>query len=530
MKRRNNIGNIVAGAGLLLASGVLSAVGAGERGVPNVLIILVDDMGYSDLGCYGGEINTPTIDALASNGLRYSEFYNCARCWPSRASLLSGYYPQQINRDSVLDVKGGGRGQRPEWAGLLPDYLKPAGYRSYHSGKWHIDGMPVAGGFDRSFYLGDQDRFFSPAKLYKDDQKLPPVPSSEGFYATTAVADHAIEVLREHQRKHAAAPFFSFVAFTAPHFPLQALPADIERVGDRYSAGWDAIRSQRWERLQEMGLVEGTLSEVECNQGPPHNFSKQLQVLGDDEVNRPVPWDSLTEKQQEFQQVKMSIHAAMIERIDIEVGRLVKELRAMDAFENTVIFFLSDNGASAEMMVRGDGHDPLADPGSADSYLCLGPGWSTVANTPFRKHKTWTHEGGSCTPFIVHWPEQVPQGGQIRATPGHVIDVVPTILDLAGIAPPEQPVPFPGRSLVPSFNADRGGKRTLWWSHKGNHAIRDGDWKLVKTSKSDWELYNLKEDRAETEDLADQYPEKAEQLLSQWNARVEQIRQDKIVE
>jgi arylsulfatase len=199
----------------------------------------------------------------------------------------------------------------------------------------------------------------------------------------------------------------------------------------------------------------------------------------------------------------------------------------MNALEDTVIFFLSDNGASAEMMVRGDGHDPEAAPGSAGSYLCLGPGWSTVANTPFRKHKTWTHEGGSCTPFIVHWPKQIPQPGEIRRTPGHVIDVVPTILDLAGITAPEQRVPFPGRSLVPSFNADRGGKRTLWWSHAWNHAIRDGDWKLVKTSKSDWELYNLKEDRAETTNLAAEYPEKVTQLIKQWEAQVEQIRQIK---
>ncbi|NQU40527.1 MAG: arylsulfatase [Lentisphaerae bacterium] len=486
---------------------------------PNILLILVDDMGYSDLGCYGGEIHTPTIDRLASNGLRYSQFYNSARCVPTRSAILSGYYAQQINRDSVLELKG--NGARPKWARLLPDYLKPAGYRSYHSGKWHIDGKPMGNGFDRSLYI-DNHGDFSPKALFKNGKRIKP---KDGFYATTAVADHAIEVLKEHQINHADKPFFSFVAFTAPHFPLQALPEDIARVGDRYNVGWDSIRNQRWERLQKMGLVKGSLSKVEYNQGPPLDFSEQLTVLGEGEVDRPVPWNDLTEKQKEFQQVKMTIHVAMIERIDIEVGRMIKQLKAMNAFEDTVIFFLSDNGASAEMMVRGNGHDPEAAPGSADSYLCLGPGWSTVANTPFKKHKIWAHEGGISTPFIVQWPNHISQHGAIRETPGHVIDMVPTILDIAGVKTPKQKVPFPGHSLLPSFKKDTGDNRTFWWSHRGNNAIRNGDWKLVKSNDEPWELYNLKEDRAETNNLAAQYPEKVKELEKQWEAQVEQIRQ-----
>jgi arylsulfatase A-like enzyme len=519
-----NFSRIIA---LVIIAATVSVAEVNTSNAPSILLILVDDMGFSDLGCYGGEINTPTIDRLASNGLRYAQFYNCARCWASRAALLSGYYPQQINRDSVLDVKGGGRGERPQWAHLLPDYLKPAGYRSYHSGKWHIDGTPIGNGFDRSFYIGDQDRFFSPKKLFKEDKKFTPAKSKEGFYATTAVADHAIECLKEHQVNDADKPFFSFVAFTAPHFPLQALPEDIERVGDRYRVGWDAIRNQRWERLQNMGLVKGTLSKVERNQGPPYDFSKKLKILGDGEVNRPVPWNDLTEKQKKFQQDKMTLHAAMVERIDIEVGRIIKQLKTMNVFNDTIIFFLSDNGASAEMMVRGDGHDPKAVPGSAKSYLCLGPGWSTTCNTPFRKHKTWVHEGGSCTPFIVHWPNKIRRKGEICQTPGHVIDLLPTILDATGVSVDDQKVASPGISI---FKQEFEHKRALWWSHEGNNALRYGDWKLVKVKRGNWELYNLEEDRAETKNLATQYPEKVIEMKNLWENQVEDFRQIKKLE
>ena len=220
----------------------------------------------------------------------------------------------------------------------------------------------------------------------------------------------------------------------------------------------------------------------------------------------------------------MTIHAAMIERIDIEVARILQQLKSMNAFEDTLIFFLSDNGASAELMVRADGHDPAAVPGSAKSYLCLGPGWSTVCNTPFRKHKTWTHEGGSCTPFIVHWPKKIMEKGAISQTPGHVIDVLPTILDVAGVKAADQKVPLPGLSI---FSPEIENKRALWWSHEGNHALRYGDWKLVKTKTENWELYNLAEDRAETKNLAAHYPEKVMQLKTLWESRVDEFRETK---
>jgi arylsulfatase len=276
-----------------------------------------------------------------------------------------------------------------------------------------------------------------------------------------------------------------------------------------------------------MGLIKGTLSQVDYNQGPPFDFSEQLQVFGDKEVTLPVPWDNLTEKQKAFQEAKMKIHAAMVERIDIEVGRIIEQLKVMNCLEDTMIFFLSDNGASAEMMVRGRGHNPEAALGSADSFLCLGPGWSTVSNTPFRKHKVWAHEGGCCTPMIVHWPNQTSNPGEIRQSPGHVIDLVPTILDLANVTPPKKKVPFPGQSLLPTFRKDTGDARTLWWSHRDNHAIRRGDWKLVKSRDGAWELFNMKEDRAETKNLVSQYPEKAKELRKLWDNQVEQIREAK---
>lgn len=498
---------------------------------PNIVVILADDLGYSDLGCYGGEIETPNLDRLARNGLRFTQFYNTARCWPSRAALLTGYYAQQVRRDTVPGLPSGGRGVRPEWARLLPEMLKRAGYRAYHSGKWHIDGMPLENGFDRSYYLRDQGRFFNPRVHYEDDRKLPPVEPGTSYYATTAIADHAVECLQEHAEKHSDQPFFHYLAFTAPHFPLHALPEDVARYRDRYRRGWEAVRAERWRRQQAMGLVSGPLSDVERDVGPPYHFPDALEILGPGEVNRPLPWSKLTEGQQEFQAAKMAVHAAMVDRMDREIGRVLSQLRAMDAFENTLVFFLSDNGASAEIMVRDDGHDPSAAPGSAATYLCLGPGWSTTSNTPFRRHKTWVHEGGIATPLIVHWPKGVAARGELRHNPGHVIDIVPTILEIAGarrfIEWNGKPVPVPpGKSLVPVFAADGSvAHDDLWWLHEGNRAIRVGDWKLVAAGQDGpWELYNLSVDRAETTDLAEQHPAKVRELAKRWKQRFEEFR------
>ena len=517
---------------LLLATvGIGLALSAHAAKKPNVLLIMADDLGFSDLGCYGGEIRTPNLDGVAQRGLRFTQFYNTGRCWPTRGSLLTGYYAQQIRRDSVPGVTSGGRGVRQPWAVLIPGMLKPLGYRSYHSGKWHIDGMPIQNGFDRSYYLKDQGRFFNPEIHWKDDVKLPKVEKDTGYYGTTAIADHAIECLKEHAAKHDDKPFFHYLAFTAPHFPLHAMPEDIERYKDTYRRDWEKVRAERWTRMRKMGLLEGKLSDVERDLGPPYHFPEHLKILGDAEVNRPFQWDSLTKEQQEFQSMKMSLHAAMIDRMDQEIGRVLNQLRAMKRLNNTLIFFLSDNGCSAEIMVRSDGHDRNAPPGSAASYLCLGPGWSTTCNTPFRRHKTWTHEGGISTPLIVSWPDGIMARGEFRRNPGHVIDIVPTIIDVAGGSVPKRmngkPVPAPpGMSLSPAFAKDNAVERDwFWWFHDGHRAVRDGDWKLVAPKDDAWELYNLKTDRAESNDLSKSKPELAKKLEALWDQKMAEFKE-----
>lgn len=516
-----------------------------EAKQPNVVIFLADDLGYSDLGCYGGDIQTPNLDGLAKNGLRFTQFYNTARCWPTRGALLTGYYAQQIRRDTVAGVRSGGQGVRPKFAKLLPELLKPLGYRSYHSGKWHVDGKVLDGGFDRSYLMQDAGRFFSPQNHQEDDKPLPPVKRDSGYYSTTAIAEHAITYLKEHAEKHADKPFFSYVAFLSPHFPLQAPQEDIAKYRGKFDRGWDAMREERWKRQQAVSLVTGSLSPFERQVGPPYYFADAFEKLGPGEISKPLPWGELTSEQQAFQATKMSIHAAMVDRMDREIGRVVEQIKAMNALDNTLIMFLSDNGASAEIMVRDDGHDPALPPGSAGTHYCLGPGWSTVANTPFRMHKTWVHEGGICTPLVVHWPAGIQARGELRKNSGHVIDIVPTILEVAGVKRPEmidgKPVPgSPGRSLAPAFAKDNSVPHDyLWWAHEGSKAIRVGDYKLVAASPSlrgrgndeaearqqpgAWELFDLSTDRAETNNLAAKMPEKVKELAALWTQKQDEF-------
>lgn len=503
------------------------ALGLASKAVPrpNVLLILADDMGYSDLGCYGGEIATPNLDRLAARGLRFSQFYNTARCWPTRGALLTGYYPQQIRMDPP-------KGRFPEWTRTLPHYLKPLGYRSYHSGKWHIHGAPRAladGGFDRSYRVEDHDRNFAPKRIIEDDQPAPSPPAESGYYTTRAYADHAIRCLREHSEKYPHQPFFSYLAFTVPHFPLQAPPEDVARYRDRYLEGWEIMRRDRYQRQKHLGLIRGPLSEPEAQIRAPSGAVGVEKKIGPGEVVYAVPWEDLNEEQQRFQAVKMAIHAAMVDRMDQEIGRVLDQIQRMGQLDHTIVLFLSDNGASAEILVRGDGHDPAAVPGSAASYLCLGPGWSTACNTPFRRHKIWVHEGGISTPLIVHWPDGIQARGEWRETMGHVIDLVPTLLEVVGVRLDSQAPgapSFPGRSLVPAFAKNAPiPRQELYFHHSGNRALRTGDWKLVSASDQTnrWELYDLTRDRGETADLSSQYPERVREMAQRWQTLTEEF-------
>jgi arylsulfatase len=513
MKRRDFLKTVGLGAATLAlptwaTSCTRSQFGVRHAAKPNVLLIMADDMGFSDARCYGGDIETPNLDALAAGGIRFTQHYSTGRCWPSRACILTGYYAQHIRRDKMTGIR---MGNRPAWAPLLPELLKPTGYRCYHSGKWHIDGKPTECGFDRSWgrhkFGCDWDRFFS----------------SE----IVAIADHAIQCLKLHEKNHASKPFFQYVAFYSPHFPLHALKKDIDHYRHAYLAGWDVIRQKRWKRMRRMGIVNCVLSERDTDIIPNWNFKpeKLEQQIGPGEAPYAVAWDSLTQRQKQFQATKMAIHAAMIHRMDAEIGRIVQKLKDMGAYQNTLILFASDNGASAEQIIRGDGHDKSAAPGSAKSYLCLGPGWSTAANTPLRLHKHWNHEGGISSPCIVHWPTGISARGELRHDPSHFIDFAPTVLDLVGAVWPKtykgkKGPEHPGISLVPAF-AKNGSVRhkSLWWCHGGNRAIRVGDWKLTMRSRNEdtWELYNLKNDRCEMNDLASKFPDKVRTLAERWN-------------
>jgi arylsulfatase len=497
---------------------------------PNVLIIVADDLGFTDLGCYGGEIRTPNLDRLAAKGLRYTQFYNTARCWPSRASIMSGYYAQQVRMDPQQKKSG-----PPEWTRLLSHHLRLFGYRCYQSGKWHISIFPNInkdGGFDRSYHLTDHDRNFNPKSHMEDDKALPAIKPGTTHYSTTYIADHAIRCLKEHAAKNKDDPFFQYLCFTVPHFPLHAPAEDIARYKDTYLKGWEQTRAERHDRAKKIGIVNCPLPAWE-EPTPSLVYKKlDLKTLGKSELDASPAWNKLTNDQQRFQATKMAIHAAMVDRMDQESGRGIDQLKAMNALDDTIIIFLSDNGASAEVMVRGDGHDLEAALGSAASYLCLGGGWAAVANTPFRRFKIWVYEGGVATPFIIHWPAGLPQGGGLRHDVGHLIDVAPTLLELTGSKKIDkhngvQSPPFPGRSLVPSFAKDTKAEREIYFNHSGHKALRAGDWKIVyEKDGAGWELYDLATDRCESKNLAAKHPERVREMSARWQKMDEQWKAD----
>jgi arylsulfatase A-like enzyme len=523
--------------GMLSISAAKPAAEAEKSTKPNILFFVADDMGYSDAGCYGSEIHTPNLDSLAADGLRFTQFYNTSRCWSSRSCLLTGYYAQSIRRDAFTGIQfaqkinGGAGGTRPRWAELLPEFLKPLGYHSYMSGKWHVDGHPLENGFEHDYLDMNGDGFFAQVGATEDGKALPKLMPGSGYYSTTAIADYAIKYLQEHAARHARQPFFAYVAFHSPHFPIQALPEDIAIYQDRYKSGWDAMRVERFERMKKMGIVNCDLSKLDPVTIPHWNLAEsELQRrIGPGEVGYAVPWDTLTPGQKKFQSAKMAVHAAMVHRMDLEIGRVLDQVKAMRVYDDTLIVFVSDNGASAEQIIRGLGEDPKAPIGSAYSYLGIGPGWASFCNTPLRLYKSWEDEGGISTPLIVHWPAGIHAKGELRTNPGHLIDILPTVLDIAGGTRPDQLAgldvpPLPGKSLVPVFTKDGSVVHDyLWWNHDGNRAIRIGDWKLVADHQKPWELFNLSTDRSETKNLASKYPEKLKELDQAWVQHAEEL-------
>ena len=497
--------------------------------LPNIMIILVDDMGYSDPGCYGGEIETPHLDQLAANGIRYTQFYNTGRCWPTRSAIFSGYYPQQMGIDP--------RGKIAPWVAGITHKLKKKNYRNYHSGKWHLNAFKTAikdAGFDHSYRSEGFNRYFSPRKVLLNDKVLPPREQSGNYYATTAMTDYMLQFLQEHEAKFSDQPFFAYLAYIAPHFPLHALPQDIAKYRGKYDSGWNVIMEKRIRKQKELGFTVNSIAKPEKKIIAPSGNKKQWEMLGPGEIVYAEAWKNLTPQQQKFQAMKMEIHAAMVHRVDIEVGRVISQLKEMKVFNDTLILFLSDNGASAEVMVRGDGHDPTATPGTAETYLCLGPGWGNASNTPFRRYKIWNHEGGISTPLIAHWPQGIRERGVLRKTRGHVVNLVPTLLEMAGL--PLEPItqdapPLPGRSLVPSFNKEIETlhEEPLYFSHSGNRGLIHNNYKIVSSPQDGnvWELYDLDKDRGEMSNLADTKPDMLAKMIHEWETLNSQFRKDR---
>ncbi len=511
----------VLGAGAILSplreclgtTGIQAATTPARR--PNIVLIMADDMGYSDIGCYGGEVHTPNLDRLAMGGLRFSQFYNAARCCPTRASLLTGLYPHQAGVGHMVEDRG-----YPAYQGYLNDRcltiaeaLKPAGYHTLMAGKWHVGEnrphWPVDRGFDHHFGLISgganyfditQDKAKNVVrKMAIDDQ--PYKPPREGFYITDAFSDHAVQLLDEHGRDER--PFFLYLAYTAPHWPLHALPEDIARYRGKYSKGWDAIREERYQRMVKMGLIRD-----------------QWKMSPRDGEN--PPWSE--EKDQELMDLKMAIYAAQIERMDRGIGRVLDKIRDLGKQENTLVMFLSDNGGCAEGGPQGfDNRKNGLPPGGVDSFMSYGQSWANASNTPFRRYKHWVHEGGIATPFIACWPAVIQSRGTITNEVGHLIDVMATCLDVAGAAYPKtrdsrELTSLEGKSLLPVFReGQRQGHEALFWEHEGNRAVRQGKWKLVAAHGKPWELYDLEADRTELHDLASEHPDQVDELTALYN-------------
>jgi arylsulfatase A-like enzyme len=518
---------------------------------PNIVLIMSDDMGYSDIGCYGGEISTPTLNRLASGGLRLTQFYNTARCCPTRASLLTGLYPHQAGIGHMMEDRGsdGYRGDLNRRCATIAEVLRPAGYGAYAVGKWHVTkaaqpdaskhNWPLQRGFDR-FYgtITGAGNFYDPGTLTRDNAMISPAADPEyrpeRYYYTDAISDHAVRFIGDHHKATPDKPLFVYVAFTAAHWPMHALDEDIAKYKGKYDGGYEPIRRARYERMKKLGLI-------------PESTEFTATVGKWDEVKNKA-WEARC----------MEVYAAMIDRMDQGIGRIVAELERTRRLDNTLIFFLQDNGGCAETIGRQRSADvpverpakpPLepqaadfidtvvratrtrdgwqvrtgagAMPGPADTYIAYGEAWANVSNTPFREYKHWVHEGGISTPLIVHWPAGIKRRGELERSPAHLIDVMATCVDISGaMYPPAAGIePLEGKSLLPTFAGKSIERDAIYWEHEGNRAIRIGNWKLVaKGPAGKWELYDIDRDRSEQHDQASQQPNRARDMVAKWEA------------
>ena len=506
---------------------------------PNIIVIMVDDMGFSDIGCYGGEIETPNIDALASGGVRFSQFYNSGRCCPTRATLLTGLHPHQTGIGHMTNSPGKTRGyiRPPAYQGYLnrrcvtiAEVLREAGYATLMTGKWHLgynemDRLPLQRGFQKYFgCISGATRYFHPEDprgMTFGNEKIesPESTTDRPFYTTDAFTDYAIRFINEHQKESPQdKPFFQYLAYTAPHWPLQAHEEDIAKYRGKYKIGWDKLREQRLARQITSGLIP-----PDCKLSPRDESAPA--------------WDSLSAEKQQEMDLKMAVYAAMIDRVDQNIGKLVKSLKSIGQYENTLIMFLSDNGGCAEGGVLGRGEFFNVKKRNQQTNNSYGRAWANASNTPFRLYKHHAHEGGVATPFIMHWPRRIKPGKDWLREPAQLIDIMPTVIEVAGTSYPEtyadnRILSLDGISLMPSCQGrSLGRNRPIFIEHENNAFVRDGDWKLVGRGVSPpgglqskkWELYNVKDDPSELNSLVAEYPDKVKVLSDQWEKWAERV-------
>ncbi len=492
---------------------------------PNILLIVADDLGYSDLGCYGGEIKTPNLDILAENGVRLTQFYNTGRCCPSRASILTGQYPHKVDLGHMTIDLGqpGYRGRVSKEAQTIAEVLKPAGYRSFIAGKWHLGTEdPTEHGFEE-FYgtLVSCKRFFDSDHMMRMPEGRESRKYNDGdFYATDAITDHALDFL-DLARDTPDNPWFLYLAHPAPHFPLQAPKEDIERYVDSYHSGWDQLREERLTRMKKRGIIADSTDLSPLS--PWVNFGETKSELN-------PAWDAISnEDRRKDLARRMAIYAAMVDRMDQQIGRLLDDLKANGEFGNTLIIFTSDNGACAEWGWKGFDVQSsnrnilhrgaeLEKMGGSESYHSVGSGWANASNTPWRMYKHYNYEGGINSPVIVHWPEKISdQAGQLFHKPAHLIDLMATFVAVSG-ADYTGEHPLPGVDLLAELDSDPVEFRALYFEHESNRAIREGNWKLVALKYKPWELYDMTKVRTEGKDVSIWYPDVVARLSAKWDA------------